>query len=51
MKKNLINIYNALMQVETKGNSTKILAQCLNVLEQMVCDCDAKEETQSASAE
>ena len=42
MKQGLINVYNALLQVETKGSSTKIMAQCLAAIEQMVRDCDSK---------
>ena len=47
MKENLINLYNALMTVETKGASTKTLANCLQFLEQLVQQCD-KEETKAA---
>ena len=50
MKQNLINVYNALTKVETKGNSTKIMAQCLTALELMVNDFDKMVATNGDSA-
>ncbi len=32
----LAQIYNSLMQVETKGQSTRILGQCLDALEELI---------------
>lgn len=32
----LIKIYNTLMLIETKGNNTLIMAQCLEALEQVL---------------
>ncbi|MEY8365723.1 hypothetical protein AALA22_08785 [Anaerovoracaceae bacterium 41-7] len=32
----LTNIYNALLQVETKGQSTMIMGACLNTLKTMI---------------
>lgn len=40
MKQNLINVHNALLEVETKGKSTVIMAQCIGVLEQMIREYD-----------
>ena len=36
MVNKLTKLYNTLMLVETKGENTKIMAQCLQYLEQMV---------------
>lgn len=36
MKENLTKLYNTLALIETKGNNTKIMAQCLVFIEQMV---------------
>lgn len=44
MKENLIKLHNTLALVETKGESTKIMAQCLQFLEQMVAECDIPKE-------
>ena len=44
MKENLIKLHNTLALVETKGESTKIMAQCLQFLEQMVAECDITKE-------
>lgn len=44
MKEKLIKLHNALALVETKGESTKILAQCLQFLEQLVQECDKPKE-------
>lgn len=35
-KEEMIKLYNALVLVETKGESTKIMAQCLNYIEQQI---------------
>lgn len=43
MKENLAKLYNTLAMIETKGESTKIMAQCLAFIEQMVRDCDKPE--------
>lgn len=42
MKQKLVNVHNALLEVETKGKSTVIMAQCIGVLEQMIREYDAK---------
>ena len=36
MKENLIKLHNTLALVETKGESTKIMAQCLAYVEQLI---------------
>jgi len=44
MKENLIKLHNTLALVETKGESTKIMAQCLQFVEQLVQECDKPKE-------
>lgn len=44
MKDNLIKLHNTLALVETKGESTKIMAQCLQFIEQLVNECDKPKE-------
>lgn len=36
MVDNLTKLYNTLLLIETKGESTKIMAQCLQFIEQMI---------------
>ena len=36
MVDNLTKLYNTLLLIETKGESTKIMAQCLQFMEQMI---------------
>lgn len=36
MEEKLIKLYNTLLLVETKGGSTKVMAQCLGFLEQLI---------------
>ncbi len=43
MKENLIKLLNTLKLVETKGESTKIMAQCLNYMEALIAECDKPE--------
>ena len=40
MKEDLIKLYNTLLLVETKGESTKRMAQCLQFIEQLVQNAD-----------
>jgi hypothetical protein len=40
MKENLMKLLNTLRLVETKGESTKIMAQCLQFTEMMIVECD-----------
>ena len=44
MKDNLTKLYNTLALIETKGNNTKIMAQCLVFIEQMVQELDVPTE-------
>ena len=41
-KEDLIKLHNTLLMVETKGESTKIMAQCLQFIEQKAQEYDAK---------
>lgn len=43
MKENLIRLHNTLGLIETRGESTKVMAQCLQFVEQMVMEIDAQE--------
>ena len=38
MEEKLTKLYNTLLLIETKGGSTKIMAQCLGYLEQLIQD-------------
>lgn len=38
MEEKLTKLYNTLLLVETKGGSTKVMAQCLGYLEQLIQD-------------
>lgn len=39
-KEDLMKLYSTLALIETKGESTKIMAQCLQFIEQKVKECD-----------
>lgn len=39
MKNKLINLHNALSTIETKGNNTLTMADCLRFLEQCINEC------------
>ena len=41
-KEDLIKLHNTLSMVETKGESTKIMAQCLQFIEQKAQELDTK---------
>lgn len=43
MKKKLMNLRNTLNLVETKGNNTLIMADCLRFLEQCIAECEQVE--------
>lgn len=45
MDKDLLKLYNTLMLVETKGESTKTMAQCLVYLNQLIIKCNAENKT------
>lgn len=36
MKEDLIKLYNTMILIETKGDNTKIMADCLRFVEQLV---------------
>lgn len=38
MVDNLTKLYNTLLLIETRGESTKIMAQCLAFMEQMIAE-------------
>ena len=48
MDENLTKLYNTLSLVETKGESTKIMCECLRFLEQMIKD-EKENKAQSAT--
>ena len=39
-KEDLVKLYNTLSMIETKGENTKIMAQCLRFVEQKVKECE-----------
>lgn len=43
MKTNLLLLHNTLSRIETKGEATKLMAQCLFRIEQMIKDCDKQQ--------
>lgn len=44
MKENLMKLYNTLLLIETKGESTKIMGECLRFTEQLIKEADIKVE-------
>ena len=40
MKAKLTNLHNAMYQIETKGNNTLIMADCIKYLEQCIRECE-----------
>ena len=42
MADNLVKLYNTLLLIETKGESTKIMGQCLQFMEQMIAEEQVK---------
>ena len=44
MKENLQKLYNTLVLIETKGESTKIMADCLLYTEKMIREADTEEQ-------
>lgn len=46
MVEKLTKLYNTLLLVETKGDSTKIMANCLRFTEQMIVEAKTKEAAQ-----
>jgi hypothetical protein len=51
MKENLIKLRNTMNLIETKGESTKIMAQCLQYMEQLIVECDKPEPAPEPKAE
>lgn len=50
MEKKLQILYNTLCAIETKGESTKIMAECLKYLEQLIND-EKNNQMEKAEAE
>ena len=40
MKEKLINLYNAMLLIETKGDSTILMSDCLKLLRQCILETD-----------
>lgn len=38
MENNLRKLYNTMLLIETKGESTKIMAECIKFLEQLIAE-------------
>ena len=49
MKENLIKLYNTMLTIETKGESSKIMADCLRFTEQLIA-VETDKENQNATA-
>lgn len=43
MPEKLIKLYNTLATIETKGESTKTMALCLNYVQQLVAEANSEE--------
>lgn len=43
MKQKFISIYNVLHMIETKGEQTKMMADCLRFIEQCIQECEQQE--------
>ena len=42
MLENLAKLYNTLLLIETKGENTKVMAQCIQFLENMIAEEKSK---------
>ena len=51
MVDNLVRLKNTLMNVETKGNSTVIMADCIRFIDQMVAEYSAEKNVPAETAE
>lgn len=51
MVENLVRLKNTLMSVETKGNSTVIMADCLRFIDQMITEYSADKNVSAETAE
>lgn len=49
MKEKLLQLYNTLGLIETKGNNTLIMADCLKFLEQCINECNENEDVEQAT--
>ena len=47
MENNLKKLYNTMLLIETKGENTKIMAECIKFLEQLIIE-EAKKSSASA---
>lgn len=47
MKEKLIKLYNTLMLIETKGENTKLMAQCLNYTLQLANEVEETSDTEN----
>lgn len=45
MKEKLIKLYNTMSQIETKGENTKLMAQCLTYVAQMVGELEREQKS------
>lgn len=50
MVNELTLLYNTMMTIETKGENTKIMAQCLNYTQQLIAKCAAEEKAKTEKA-
>lgn len=42
MKEKLVKLYNTLGMIETKGESTRIMARCMEFVEQLAAECESE---------
>lgn len=47
----LTKLYNTLMLIETKGESTKLMAQCLNFTAQLISQANAQEQAKNETGD
>lgn len=53
MRNNLVKLYNTMLMIETKGENTKIMADCLRFVQQLIEDekkTTASDDTKSSEA-
>ena len=51
MVERLTKLYNTLLVIETKGENTKIMADCLRYTERMIADAKAEAEAHNNNTE
>lgn len=49
MQEKLRKLYNAMMQIETRGANTIMLADCLRFTEQLIAEAAAAEQTEGGT--